>query len=479
MWQGSSIWSPPWNPRLCSPSPIRGRTISLKVAIVGGGIAGLTAAYELQRAGSVEVSLFERSSVAGGKIWTAHEGGLLIEQGPDSIFASKPWAIDLICELGLEADLMGPLSNEFSILSNGKLHTVPRALANLVPSSAGALEKAGFLSSADKKRALKEADIAAGGGEDESIASFFGRRFGRGFSTLVAEPLLAGTHAGDPKKLSMAALYPTYLGMERSHGSISRAASARTASSGSQGAGFLTLRGGMDGFPRRLSQALNKVRISLSTEVQGLRSDGAGLTLDTSHGPVTVDHAILSTPAYVSSTLLQEVAPTAAEGLMGIRFVSTAVATLAYRREAFPRPVTGNGFLVPYTESSPISGCTWSSNKWSERALDDVLLVRAFMGRDGGLEVDRFRDEELVAFAERELANLLRGSQPPFFTRLDRWSRGMAQYELGHLDRLASIENALGDLPISLAGSSYRGISISDCVRQGWEAASKLVDRHT
>jgi oxygen-dependent protoporphyrinogen oxidase len=449
----------------------------MEIAIVGGGIAGLSCAYDLQEAGGFNVHVYESDRSLGGKVQTVRDGELLIEQGPDSVFATKPWAVDLMCEVGLEPDLMEPVSSEFSILTKGKLHNVPRALATLLPSASGALEKAGFLSAAAKRRALRESEIGAGVSSDETIASFFSRRFGRTFSSLVAEPLLAGTHAGDPSKLSMAALYPGYLGMERSHGSIARAMETRSAARGSshRKVGFITLRGGMATFPQRLVAALRLPEIRCGTRVDRVRASGGRIELSTAGGGFSYDHVVLAVPAYSAAAMLRDQAPRASDALAGIRFVSTAIATFAFRRDDFPRPLHGNGFLVPYTDPCAITGSTWSSNKWSGRAPEELLLMRAFMGRDGGLNVDEFGDEELIRSAQDALADILKPKGPPCFSRLDRWTRSMPQYELGHLDLVAGIEEALSGLPISLIGSSYRGNSISDCVRQGREAAAKLI----
>ena len=449
----------------------------VKVAIVGGGISGLSAAYDLQEVGGFDVTLFEASPKVGGKIQTIRIDDYLIEQGPDSIFSSKPWAMDLMAEIGMETELVEPLASSFSILKKGRLYNVPRALASLIPSAAGAMEKAGFLSSASKKRALKESEIAAGDGQDESIASFFSRRFGRTFSSMVAEPLLAGTHGGDPKKLSMAALYPAYLGMERSYGSVSKAAAERASTNGNgRKVGFLTLRDGMGSFPERLAATLTRVNIKMATAVTAVIPEVSGFRLETTAGPCDADHVILTVPAFVCADLLKHIAPAAAEKLREIRFVSTAIATFAYQRDAFSPEPAGNGFLVPYTESSPLTGCTWSSNKWPDRAPSKTLLLRAFMGRDGGLDVEAHSDEELIDIAAKALKEILGPSQPPSLSRVDRWTKGLPQYELGHLQRVVAVEEALGSLPINLAGSSFRGNSIPDCVRQGREAAANLVN---
>lgn len=454
----------------------------MRIAIVGAGISGLAAAYDLQKDATYRVTLFEQSAKVGGKIQTAKEGDYLVEGGPDSIFSAKPWASELMAELGMEDELVEPLAHEFSILSKGKLHGVPRALASLIPSASGALEKAGFLSAAAKKRALKEAEVERSGGGDESIASFFRRRFGRTFAELVAEPLLAGTHAGDPEKLSMAALYPTYLGMERDHGSISQAAAARqshapTSHGPVRKAGFYTLRSGMAAFPQRLAAALDRTVVNLETTVDRIEKKEDRIVLHTSRGSFEFDHVILAVPAYAAAPMLRQVSPDAAQQLDTVRFVSTAIVSLAYPRTCFARPLVGNGFLVPRKEPSFINGCTWSSNKWAGRAPDDILLVRAFIGREGGVDIDAMADEELVEQAKSALGSLLEANGDPVYTRLDRWPRAMAQYEMGHLERLGRIQEALSNLPITLIGASYRGNSIPDCVRQGREAAAKLAER--
>lgn len=444
--------------------------------IVGGGIAGLSAAYDLKRAGH-EVTLIEAALRFGGKIGTVIEDGCLIEQGPDSIFCTKPWALDLINELGLGDDLIEPQTSEFSILSKGRLHGVPRALATMMPTAATALEKVGFLSAAAKKRFMREKEVAKGESADESIASFFRRRFGRHFSEMVAEPMLAGIHAGDPEKLSMNALYPGYMGMEREHGSLGEAMTnmKRPASDPGRKVGFVSLRRGMESLTRRLVEELNGAKLMPGTKVTGLSSSAKGVSVMLESGETLLaDHLILAVPAFIAARLLATVAPNAASKLGGIQFVSTAVATLAYSRAAFPHGLHGNGFLVPFNEPCEITGCTWSSNKWAERAPEDALLMRCFMGRVGGLAVDDRSDAELIAKAVEEVSKILQPMRGPIYQRLDRWPSAMAQYELGHLELLADAEVGLNGLPVQLIGSSYRGNSISDCVRQGRDAARML-----
>lgn len=444
-------------------------------------MAGLTAAYVLGRDGKHEVVLLEASDRLGGKVATEQVGDLLVERGPDSVFSMKPAAVELMAELGMEDEIIGPKGNEFSILVGGRLHHVPRALATLMPSASGVLEKVGFLSAAAKKRVLSEKEAPKGSGQDESIASFFRRRFGKKFSMLVAEPLLAGIHAGDPEKLSMKALYPTYLGMEQKNGSLTGTTPPPPPPPGSPAPrrpAFVALRGGMASLVRRLEESMQGVEVRKGVPVSSIEKDGERLRV-IADKPYVADHVVLGIPAYVATCLLADLAPEAAGVLQRIRYVSTAVVTLAYPAAAFPKGLYGNGFLVPYSESGDITGCTWSSMKWEGRAPDDVVLLRVFMGRDGGLNVDDHSDESLIEIARNAIEKIMEPKLLASFERADRWPRSMPQYEIGHLDLLTEAEQGLHGLPISLVGSSYRGNGIPDCVRQGREAAHRLLQSLT
>ncbi len=449
-----------------------------KIGIIGGGIAGLSAAYDLSRDGTHQVTLFESSGRLGGKILTHSIDGMIVEGGPDSIFTSKPWAVQLMTELGLESDFEEPIGGGFSVMTNGKLHAVPRALAGLIPTASTALESVGFLSAAARKRITSEHTVKKGSGEDESVASFFRRRFGKHFSKTLAEPLLAGIHAGDAEKLSMKALYPTYIGLEQKHGSLSGAVSSPSATPAGHApkkAGFLTLRGGLAELVTALVQKLDSVDIRLSCSPKVLLQTETGIKIQISDSDsIEVDAVILAVPAYASAKLLSSIRQDASILLSGIRHASTAVATVAFRASAFHRPLSGNGFLVPADEDSDVTGCTYSSLKWAGRAPQETILIRAFMGRDGGLNIDTLSDDEILTRAESSLRRLLDAHEAPIMSRVDRWSNAMPQYELGHLELMDKIESQLEGLPIQLAGTSYRGTGVPDCIRQGREAAERF-----
>ncbi len=446
-----------------------------RIIVIGGGIAGLSAAYHLGLSGLHRVTVLELSNRLGGKIVTHYHDGLLVEGGPDSVFTNKPAAVELMEELGLESEFVEPLGGGFSVLVGGKLHAIPRALASLIPSANSALESIGFLGAAARRRIRSESDIPKGSGGDESIASFFRRRFGSHFSKTIAEPLLAGIHAGDAEKLSMKALYPTYIGLEQKNGKLTMEPNP-TGHSGRR-AGFLTLRSGLQRFVDTLIEKTQNTDFRLSFRIDSIERSSNGTWLV--HGPelLEADALILAIPAYASAALLSELSPEASSMLSSIRHASTAVVTLAYSPDSFPKGLSGNGFLVPAGESCDITGCTYSSLKWPERASDGRILVRAFMGQDGGMNVDSFTDEELKDKAVHTIQSHIHAIRQPIFHSVDRWTKAMPQYDLGHAERMDQIEQALSNFPILLAGTSYRGTGIPDCIKQGRHSAQNLIDR--
>ena len=452
-----------------------------RIIIIGGGIAGLSAAYDACQDGKHQVTLIESSDRLGGKIITRYENDLVVEGGPDSVFTTKPWAVDLMVELGLESELEEPIGAGFSVLVGGKLHVVPRALASLMPSASTALESIGFLGATARKRILSEKVVEKGSGEDETIASFFRRRFGNRFSKTLAEPLLAGIHAGSADKLSMKALYPSYIGLEQKHGSLSAVSSAAPAigapSTSHRKPGFITLDGGLQRLVDVLVERLKSVDIRLNTLVEQIERNEDGSFRVNANEVLECDALIFAIPGYAAAPILSGIAPGAFEPLMGIRHGSTAVASFCYASSSFKNELHGNGFLVPADEPSSITGCTFSSLKWKHRAPDGSVLLRAFMGQDGGLNVDDYSDDQLLKMAVADFGKHLKVKAEPYYTRVDRWTKAMPQYEVGHTDRMDVIENAVGEMPILFAGCSYRGTGIPDCIRQGREAARSLNKR--
>ncbi len=419
-----------------------GRTI-----VIGGGIAGLTAGYRLLRAGA-DVIVLEAGDRAGGKLATVREQGALIELGPDSVFTHKPWAKELIEEIGQGSEVLEPAAQGFSLLVDGRLRPVPRPLARLDTVAPGAFDGADFLGEQDKERAARPADWAEPHERDASVAAFFRARFGERFSKFVAEPLLAGLYSGDPESLGMAALYPRYW---RPHEATSPAG----------GPAFISLRRGMGSLVQALVNRLGDV-VRLSSAAKAVERSGASLSVRTSAETFEAESLVLAVPSFAAARLLQGVAPVASELLERQQHASTSVVTMLFPAGAFRKPPEGNGFLVPRSENCALSGCTFSSLKWPGRAPEGKTLLRSFL-RHGGPEG-----------ALIELDRLFSVTSAPELTRFDTWDRALPQYNLGHLDWLAGVRLALSGLPIALAGASYGGIGVPDCVRQGIEAAAQF-----
>jgi oxygen-dependent protoporphyrinogen oxidase len=422
------------------------------VVVVGGGITGLAACYFLERHTSHNVTLIEASQRLGGKIETLQSGGLTIEQGPDCFFSRKPAAVALISELGIERDIIEPARNEFLMLVEGQLQRVPRGLLNFTNLTKEALDDAGFLSQEGRKRALKERHQPKGEGGDESLASFFRRRFGPEFSKKVAEPLLAGTHSGSAERLSMKALYAGYLDIERRSGQLSACHFPV-----SQGPAFLSLRKGMEELTKRLRNALTRTLVRTSMPITCLETD----KLFAGDEAIAFDEVILTVDARAAAHMVRSSLPHLAEMLQKIEFSSSLIVTLAYDRNQIGRTLDATGFLVATDEESVLAGSTWSSEKWRQRSPGERVLIRAF------LKPYAETDDELSSSAHAAIAELLGITGAPIAASVKRWDNAMPQYNLGHSELVTNIERETQNLQwLHLAGSSYRGVGIPDCIDQ-------------
>jgi oxygen-dependent protoporphyrinogen oxidase len=452
-----------------------------RVAVIGGGISGLTVAYALERDTDCEIVLLEASERTGGKIRTREielgEGRLTVEAGADALFSRKPWAIDLAVELGLEPEIVSPKANEFSMLIGGRLHRVPAGLVSLTSADPAVVMQADFLTEEGKRRALAEGDAPVGTDEDESIASFFRRRFGEEFSRLVAEPLLAGTHGGLPEELSVRALYGAYFDMERRHGSLSAAMAGRPAAptSSPERPAFVSFRVGMEALVRRLAESLSRTQARLESRVESIDLMGGHYLVRTATGAVEADSVVLALPANAAARLLTDLAPRASDDMSSIVHASSAIVTLAYRNDLLANPIAGTGFLVPYGEECRVTGATWSSSKWPNRAPDGCTLVRVFLGRKGRVDIENSNNEDLISISTEEFGRIAAPRGNPLFAHVDKWTGALPQYTVGHLSKVERIEASLSDLPgLYVTGTSYRGVGIPDCVRQGFETVRKL-----
>jgi protoporphyrinogen/coproporphyrinogen III oxidase len=435
-----------------------------QVLIIGAGITGLTAAYEVARRGGRPI-VYEASSRAGGLIRTEQVEGFTIEAGPDSVLGSKPAGVELIRELGLESDLLSvrPPGGAF-VLRGRTLHALPQPSFLGIPLTPEALARYDLLPEPARARMALESTIPSAGGDgDESVAAFFRRRFGPETVDLIAQPLLGGIHAGDIEQLSMRSLFPRLLDLERVHGSVTAglrdAPADGTAASSVQpsiGAikGFASLKGGMGSLVRALEARLPPGTVRYHSPIARLDDIRSG------HEPV-----IVAAPAFAAAALLAPIDADAARLCAQVPYVSTASVALAWPRTAIAHPLTGTGFVVARRHSDVrITACTWVSSKWESRAPGDSVLLRVFLGGAHDPDVASLADAELTAIVRRDLGAVLGITADPSLARVYRWPNAGAQHTVGHLDRVAAIEHRLSGHGIFVAGSGFRSVGIPDCI---------------
>jgi len=467
---------------------------SRAVVIVGGGIAGLAAAYRLTRAAPhLAVTLVESGQRLGGKIVTERVEGFVIEGGPDTFLAYKPRGVGLCRELGLADRLHGTNDKirRTYVMRSGKLHELPEGLTGLIPSRFGPMAKTRLISPLGKLRMGLDYFIPPRSQDgDESIAAFVGRRLGREVYDRLVEPLLSGIYAGDGEQLSLGATFPQLRQAERQHGSLIRGMLAakekapRPKSSGpvyDRPSAFLTPPTGLAEIVEALEQKLSRVQIRLAASAANIRPDplNSGYVVTLAGGETLPAQAvILATPAYITAGLLADLDPSLAAVLRSIPYTSTATISVAYPLDdtRSARPLDGYGYIIPRVEASPILACTWTSTKFPHRAPEGFGLIRAFIGRAGQEDVLDRNDNELLQLVRDELRRTLGIVAPPVLHRLFRWPKAMPQYTLGHLERLAAIEQRLAaHSGLFLAGNAYRGIGIPDCIASGEAAADKAM----
>jgi oxygen-dependent protoporphyrinogen oxidase len=445
---------------------------TIDVAIVGGGIAGLAAAYELRQRG-VSVQILEAGSRPGGVIATERIDGWVIDFGPDAMLVQKPAAVALCRELGLGDRLISTLTPRTAyVLRDGRLHPLSEGSFLGFPLRFSALARSSLFTIGGKLRLASELLIPGNRSEeDESIGAFVRRRFGEEAVDYLAEPLLAGIHAGDVERLSMRALFPRLLEAERQSGSVLRAFRALHVTPSPQGA-FVSLPGGTGELVDALVATLPDVVHTLA-RVTELRRAGA-LILETSIGRIEARAVILAVPAYVAGSLLRAFDIALAAFCDAVPYASTATVAFGYRRDQVEHPMHGSGFVVPRVERSALLAGTWVTSKWPGRAPEGHVLLRGFLG--GGRDPQRLddSDEELIDTARGELAELLGITGEPTITRLSRWTRQSPQYEVGHLQRVAAIDDHLASLPgVFLTGSGFRAIGIPDCIADARATAAR------
>lgn len=480
---------------------------SCHVVVVGGGIAGLSTAWYLIRQAhatglNLRCTVLEKTEHWGGKILTEDVtvegvGRFVIEGGPDSFIAQKPWAAQLAGELGLGDRLLGTndASRKTYVVSRGRPVPLPDGVLLIVPTKFMPFVLSPLISPLGKLRMGLDLFIPPRrDGQDETLAAFVRRRLGAEALDKIAEPLLSGIYNAEADRQSLLATFPRFRALEEQHGSLTRGilASRRnghgkaTNGTGKPGGGqpvgsrkpssaFLTLRGGSGELIDGLVEALRPLAdLRTSARVTALaHGDTWRLTLDDGT-TLDADAVVLATPAWTAAELVRPHAPAAAERMEAIRYVGTGTVSLAYRQSDIAHAPLGFGIVVPRSERRPINAITFSSTKFDDRAPDGYALLRVFFGGSRSPRSMDLEDAELLHTVRQELAHLTGIRAEPLFHRIYRWPRSNPQYDVNHLDCVAEIEKALPPA-VYVTGSPYRGVGLPDCVKQAQETAGQII----
>jgi len=454
------------------------------VAIIGGGISGLSAAHALHKRG-VPYLLLEAGPSLGGVVRTEMRDGFLLEGGPDSMLAQKPEGIALCRELGLAERLCptNPDLRSVYVLHRQRLHPLPEGMMLAIPTKLLPFARSGLFSWPGKLRMGLDLVLPGRNGSgDESIASFLRRRFGEEAVERLGEPLLAGIHAGDPERLSILATFPRFRELEKRHGSLVRGMwrtpRPKVAPGAMPPAAFYSLRGGLREMVDALVVSLDRASIWTRAEVRSVSRGTDGFSIVTEKaGTVSAERLIVAAPGPKIAPALEGLVPDVARALAAIPFASSATVLLGYRREDVAHPLDGYGMVVPRTEGLRTTALSFVSTKFPFRAPEGHVLLRGFLGgaRDG--QVLELSDEEMVDTVKREMKEVLGLRGEPVMRRVFRWPGGTPQLEVGHLERMTAVEEAVEALPgFHLTGAGIRTTGIPDSVADGTRVAEAAAE---
>jgi oxygen-dependent protoporphyrinogen oxidase len=454
----------------------------IKVAIVGGGISGLSTAFYLSR-GGIASTLLEQRPRLGGVILTECIEGCTLEAGPDSFLSSKLAALELIRDLGLADQVIG--SNDFSrktyVWKQGRLLPFPDGLTMVVPTKIGPLLGSPLLSWRTKARMglelLHPPKTLSG---DQSVAEFVQEHYGEEAVDYLAEPLLSGIYGGNPRDLSVTAVLPRFLTLAQKYGSLTRgvlAERAKTAAANHAPAAplFRTLKGGLEQMIHALLSAIQSSTTVHHVCVEALERTARGFRLRAGGDWMDAEHIVLACEAHNAASLVTRLDARFAELLGSVPYSSSMTVALGFHAGDLRKRPSGHGFLVPKKERRRLMACTWVGEKFSHRVPEDKFVARCFLGGIEDAGVLSESDESIGRIVTRELREIAGIDAQPKFMRIHRWPRSMAQYTVGHPQRLAEIEARVKAIPgLQLAGNAYEGIGIPDCIRMGKRAAEAL-----
>jgi oxygen-dependent protoporphyrinogen oxidase len=445
-----------------------------RVIVVGGGLSGLTVAYALMKSGRFEVTLLESEPRAGGKIWTDSADGFLCEKGANGFLDNKPKTLEFCKELGIEPLRSNENAKKRYIVLGGKL--------NALPESPGSFIKSDILSWSGKLRLLYEL-FAPKGPDDETVSDFIARRLGREALDKLIDPMVSGVFAGDPNKMSITSCFPRIKELEQVYGSLIRAMiklkkerkKEHGKVSAAPGGNLTSFHNGAQTMTDAVASRLG-ARLKLSTSVKGIEKNGNLYRLHTSSGIVEAEAIILACPAFVSAGILSDIDSVLSQILSAILYPPLSVVCLGYKKEKIGHLLNGFGFLIPHREGRRILGTLWDSSIFPNRAPEGYVLLRTMTGGAQSPEFAMLDDNKLLNAVFDELRPIVSIKAEPDMVRIYRWDKAIPQYALGHGDRLKAIDERLKSFPgLYLAGNSYKGVGMNDCVENSFKVADKII----
>ncbi|HKF05172.1 MAG TPA: protoporphyrinogen oxidase [Candidatus Sulfotelmatobacter sp.] len=455
-----------------------------RIAIIGGGISGLAAAFEIEeqrKAGAeLEYTLYESSSRLGGVLRTEKIDGCIVEAGPDSFVTEKPWAADLCRTLGIGDQLIGSNDTDRKtyILTRGRLVEMPDGLMFMVPTKILPTGLSPLFSWRTKLRMTRELfHPPRAVDHDESVADFVERHYGREMVDRLADPLLSGVYGGESATLSVRAVLPRFAEMERTHGSLGR---AMLAARKKMGKGprkpapplFTSLTDGMQHLAESVTSRLTPDSLLTNATVQAIQPEAGGWVVSAGMQSDQFDAVVIALPGLAAANVLRLTSGQLADELAAVQYSSSITVGIGYDREVRCSLPPGFGFLVPRSEGKRLLAATFVHNKFPHRAPEDRALLRCFFAGMNAENVWPLSDDQIVGIVRNELQQIIGLRAEPLFARVCKWKSAMAQYSVGHLERLERIERLRQQLPgLTLAGNAYRGIGVPDCIRSGREAA--------
>jgi oxygen-dependent protoporphyrinogen oxidase len=456
-----------------------------KIVIIGGGISGLSAAYYLAKGGAA-CTILESRPRLGGVIQTERVEGCTIEAGPDSFLAAKPAAMDLIRDLGLADQVIG--SNDHLrktyVRRGGRLVPLPDGFMMMVPTKILPLVTTPLLSWSTKIRMglelLRSPKAKAG---DESVSEFIEEHYGAEAVDYLAEPLLSGIYGGNPSELSVTSVLPRFVELARQYGSLTRGVLAQRAKARSKSpAGaqpeplFRTLKGGLGQMIDAITASIRGKVDILQGRAQAVERSEGGFRIRLDGDWMQADQLVVACEAHSATGLAAGLDGRLSELLGTVPYSSSMTVALGFQPADFPRQPDGFGFLVPKKERRRLVACTWVGTKFSNRAPEGTVLARCFLGGTHDPGILKESDDTVLGTVTGELQEIAGFRAQPRFTRISRWPSSMAQYTVGHLERVAEMEGRVAQIQgLYVAGNAYRGIGIPDCIRMGKQAAERIL----